>query len=98
MISKRRRLTEVLRPSRFVPARPLTRTRSAGICSTHDHFPLPLSNSADTANDRHSEERRSTIEFEIEDVQNGRYIWDFQSAAPLSCPKTADLLITPERR
>ena len=62
------RLTEVLRPSRFVPARPLTRTRSEGICSTHDHFPLPLSNSADTARDRHSEKWRSTIAFEIEDV------------------------------
>ena len=49
MTSKRRILTEVLRPSRFVPVRPLARTRSAGICSTHDHFPLPLSNSADTA-------------------------------------------------
>ena len=39
--------------------------------SSHDHFPLPLSNSADTAKTAHSQERRSTIEFEIEAVQTG---------------------------
>ena len=81
MISKRRRLTEVLRPSSTNPAKGRISTVVPTITS---HFrcqiaPTPLQTGAPN-------ERRSTIEFESEEVQNGRYIWDFQSAVLQSCP------------